>query len=61
MSTTFELTIKPRKGWQAIDFKEAYVYRELLAFLGNPTETGRQSPLGKVESGRKSAQPASKR
>ena len=33
MSTTFELTIKPRKGWQAIDFKEAYVYRELLAFL----------------------------
>jgi lipopolysaccharide transport system permease protein len=33
MSTTFELSIKPRKGWQAIDFKEAYVYRELLAFL----------------------------
>ena len=33
MSTTFELTIKPRKGWQAVDFKEAYVYRELLAFL----------------------------
>jgi lipopolysaccharide transport system permease protein len=33
MSTTFELTIKPRKGWQAIDLKEAYVYRELLAFL----------------------------
>jgi lipopolysaccharide transport system permease protein len=33
MSTTFELTIKPRKGWQAIDFNEAYVYRELLAFL----------------------------
>jgi lipopolysaccharide transport system permease protein len=33
MSATFELTIKPRKGWQAIDLKEAYVYRELLAFL----------------------------
>jgi lipopolysaccharide transport system permease protein len=33
MSTTFELTIRPRKGWQAIDFKEAYLYRELLVFL----------------------------
>ena len=33
MSTTFELTIRPRKGWQAIDFKEIYVYHELLAFL----------------------------
>jgi len=33
MSSTFELTIRPRKGWQAIDFKEAYVYHELLAFL----------------------------
>ena len=33
MSTTFELTIRPRKGWQPIDFKEAYLYRELLAFL----------------------------
>jgi lipopolysaccharide transport system permease protein len=33
MSATFELTIRPRKGWQAIDLKEAYVYRELLAFL----------------------------
>jgi lipopolysaccharide transport system permease protein len=33
MSTTFELTIRPRKGWQAIDFKEVYLYRELLAFL----------------------------
>jgi lipopolysaccharide transport system permease protein len=33
MSTTFELTIGPRKGWQAIDFKEVYLYRELLAFL----------------------------
>src|SRR5713226_647213 len=33
MSTTFELTIRPRKGWQAIDFREIYLYRELLAFL----------------------------
>jgi len=33
MSTTFELTIRPRNGWQAIDFKEIYLYRELLAFL----------------------------
>ncbi|HEY8671839.1 MAG TPA: ABC transporter permease [Terriglobales bacterium] len=33
MSTTFELTLRPRKGWQAIDFKEVYLYRELLAFL----------------------------
>ena len=33
MSTTFELVLRPRKGWQAIDFKEVYLYRELLAFL----------------------------
>jgi len=33
MSTTFELTIRPRKGWQAIDFREIILYRELLAFL----------------------------
>jgi len=33
MSTTFELTIRPRKGWQAVDLKEVYLYRELLAFL----------------------------
>src|SRR5713226_3542505 len=33
MSTAFELTVRPRKGWQAIDFKEIYVYWELLAFL----------------------------
>jgi lipopolysaccharide transport system permease protein len=33
MSTTFELTIRPRKGWQPIDFREVYLYRELLAFL----------------------------
>jgi lipopolysaccharide transport system permease protein len=33
MSITYELNIRPRKGWQAIDFKEVYLYRELLAFL----------------------------
>jgi lipopolysaccharide transport system permease protein len=32
MATT-ELVIKPRKGWQPFDFREAYLYRELLAFL----------------------------
>ncbi len=33
MSTSFELTIRPRKGWQPLDFKEIYLYWELLAFL----------------------------
>jgi lipopolysaccharide transport system permease protein len=33
MSTTFELDITPRRGWQAFDFKEAFLYRELLMFL----------------------------
>lgn len=33
MSTAFELTIRPRKGWQPVDFKEIYLYGELLAFL----------------------------
>ena len=33
MSTSFELTIRPRKGWQAVDFKEVVLYRELLGFL----------------------------
>ncbi len=33
MSTTFELTIRPRKGWQPIDLREIYLYWELLAFL----------------------------
>jgi len=32
MATT-EVFIKPRKGWQPFDFREAFVYRELLAFL----------------------------
>jgi lipopolysaccharide transport system permease protein len=33
MAATFELVIKPRKGWQAIDFNEVYLHRELLGFL----------------------------
>ena len=33
MSGTFELTIRPRRGWQAVDLKEAYLYSELLLFL----------------------------
>ena len=33
MSATFELTIRPRRGWQAIDFREILLYRELLGFL----------------------------
>jgi lipopolysaccharide transport system permease protein len=33
MSNSFELTIRPIKGWQAVDFKEVTLYRELLGFL----------------------------
>jgi homopolymeric O-antigen transport system permease protein len=33
MASSFELVIKPRKGWQAIDFAEVYRYRDLFAFL----------------------------
>jgi lipopolysaccharide transport system permease protein len=33
MKSHFELIIQPRKGWQPVDFKEVYLYRELLAFL----------------------------
>jgi lipopolysaccharide transport system permease protein len=33
MASSFELTISPRSGWQAVDFKEIALYRELLAFL----------------------------
>ena len=32
-STAFELTIKPRPGWQPVDFRELWLYRELLGFL----------------------------
>ncbi len=31
--SSFELTIQPRKGWQAVNFREIALYRELLAFL----------------------------
>ncbi|GAC1659050.1 MAG: ABC transporter permease [Acidobacteriaceae bacterium] len=33
MHSRFELTIRPRSGWQPIDFKEVYLQRELLGFL----------------------------
>ena len=33
MSATYELTIKPRKGWQPIDLQELWIFRELLGFL----------------------------
>jgi lipopolysaccharide transport system permease protein len=31
--SSFELTIKPRRGWQPVDVKECFLYHELLAFL----------------------------
>jgi lipopolysaccharide transport system permease protein len=33
MSTSYELVIKPRSGWQPIDWKEVLLHRELLGFL----------------------------
>src|SRR5207245_9843275 len=33
MPSSFEVTIRPRRGWQPIDIKEILDYRELLAFL----------------------------
>lgn len=30
---TFSLTIRPKKGWQPLDLREAFLYRELLGFL----------------------------
>src|SRR5438128_323016 len=33
MNGTYELVIKPRSGWQPIDWKEAFLHRELLGFL----------------------------
>ena len=33
MPSSFEVTIRPRRGWQPIDIKEIWLYRELLAFL----------------------------
>src|SRR5207253_5285499 len=33
MAPSFELVIKPRSGWQPIDWKEVILHRELLSFL----------------------------
>lgn len=33
MAAAIELEIKPHQGWQRIDFRELWHYRELLAFL----------------------------
>jgi lipopolysaccharide transport system permease protein len=33
MNGTYELVIKPRSGWQPIDWKEVFLHRELLGFL----------------------------
>jgi lipopolysaccharide transport system permease protein len=33
MNGTYEFVIKPRSGWQPIDWKEAFLHRELLGFL----------------------------
>jgi lipopolysaccharide transport system permease protein len=33
MQAQFQLSIEPRKGWQPINFREVYFFRELLAFL----------------------------
>jgi lipopolysaccharide transport system permease protein len=33
LATTFELVIKPRRGWQPVDLGEVWRFRELLGFL----------------------------
>jgi lipopolysaccharide transport system permease protein len=33
MPSSYEVTIRPRTGWQPVDWKEILLYRELLAFL----------------------------
>ena len=33
MESHYELVIRPRPGWQPIDFREVWQYRELLGFL----------------------------
>jgi lipopolysaccharide transport system permease protein len=33
MASTAELIIRPRKGWQPIDLRELWLYRELLGFF----------------------------
>ncbi len=32
-ASTFEIVIKPRRGWQPVDVREVWVHRELLGFL----------------------------
>src|ERR1700736_6441490 len=33
MPSSYEVTIRPRTGWQPVDWKEIFLYRELLVFL----------------------------
>src|SRR6476469_11076368 len=33
MNDSYELVVRPRSGWQAIDWRESYLHRELLGFL----------------------------
>ena len=33
MPASFEVTIRSHRGWQPIDFREIWLYRELLVFL----------------------------
>jgi len=33
MDGTYELFIKPRRGWQPVDWREVFLHRELLGFL----------------------------
>jgi lipopolysaccharide transport system permease protein len=33
VDSTYDLVIEPRKGWQAVDFRELWTYRELLGYL----------------------------
>lgn len=33
MNRSYDLVIKPHRGWQAIDWREIFLYRELLGFL----------------------------
>jgi len=33
MNGTYELVIRPRSGWQPIDWREAFLHRELFGFL----------------------------
>jgi homopolymeric O-antigen transport system permease protein len=33
MNDSYELVVRPRSGWQPIDWRESYLHRELLGFL----------------------------